>query len=119
MRLLLSASCAVAMLALSTWARAETPRGDAQKGLAVYERNCLRCHGPALDGRGPDAPQLVRPPANFHDRRSRKRGDAELEIIIKTGQTFTDMHRWKDTLDEQQIRDVIAYIRANAPHVIE
>lgn len=119
MRLFLAAGCAVIMLALSIWANAETATGDAQKGQAVYERNCLPCHGAALDGHGPDAPRLVRPPVDFHDRRSRKRGDAEMEIVIKQGQTFTDMHRWRDTLSDQQIRDVIAYIRVNAPHVIE
>jgi mono/diheme cytochrome c family protein len=119
MRLFLAVGCIVVTLTLSLRADAQTAKGNARKGLAVYEHNCLRCHGPALDGRGPDAPKLIRPPANFHDRRSRKRGDAEMEIVIKQGQTFTDMHSWDDRLTDQQIRDVIAYIRTYAPHIIE
>lgn len=119
MRLFLAAGCGVIMLALGVWTAADAAKGDAQKGRTVYERNCLRCHGPALDGHGPDAPKLIRPAADFHDRRSRKRGDAEMEIIVNQGQLFTDMHAWDDRLSDQQIRDVIAYIRAHAPHVIQ
>ncbi len=119
MRLFLAAGCAALLLALGVWAKAETARGDSQKGRAVYERYCVQCHGAALDGRGPDAPTLVRPPVNFHDRRSRARGDAEMEILIKQGQTYTDMHAWHETLNDQQVRDVIAYIRSHAQHIIE
>jgi high-affinity iron transporter len=119
MRRLLAPGVAVALLAPIAWAQAETAKGNAEKGRVVYEHNCQACHGAALDGHGPDASKLIKPPANFHDKRSRKKGEAELEIIIKTGQTFTDMHRWRDTLNDGQIRDVIAYIRSNAPHIIE
>ena len=116
---LLTAGCAMAILAIGTPAYPETTQGDVQNGRAVYESHCIRCHGPALDGHGPEASKLVKRPANFHDLRSRRKGDAELEIIVKTGQTFTDMHRWRDELTDAQVRDVIAYIRASAPHVIE
>jgi len=119
MRARLAVGCLIGLLAVNAWADEQTVKGDARNGQAIYLRNCVRCHGAALDGRGPDAATLVRPPANFLDKRSRRKTDFELEITIKQGQLYTDMHRWDDTLSDTLVRDVLAYIRATAPHLID
>lgn len=119
MKWLLPFGCMAALLAANAWAGEQAPKGDARNGQAIYARNCVRCHGAALDGHGPDAANLVRPPANFLDKRSREKTDFELTIAIKQGQLYTDMHRWDDTLNDALIRDVVAYIRATAPHIID
>ena len=119
MRGLLAVGCLAALLTVNVWAGEQVPKGNATNGQAIYARNCLPCHGAALDGHGPNAAGLVRPPANFLDKRSRKKTDFELEITIKQGQLYTDMHRWDNTLSDAQIRDVVAYIRATAPHLID
>ena len=47
---------AMALISLSTSVVfAQVIRGDAKTGQAVYEQQCLRCHGAKLDGNGPDS----------------------------------------------------------------
>ena len=95
---------------------AQTPLTSADRGKRLYERNCLRCHGAALDGKGPDAASF-NPPANFHTYLSRLKGDDELERTIKEGRRFLGMHNWSDTLTDEDVRDLVAYIRHAAPEV--
>jgi mono/diheme cytochrome c family protein len=106
----------VLMLA-SSMALAQTRLSPIDKGKRLYQRNCLRCHGPALDGKGPDAASSTVPPANFRTYLSRLKDDVEFEKTIKQGKKFLGMHSWKDTLTDEQVRDLIAYIRSAAPQV--
>ena len=96
---------------------AQTRLSTTDMGQRMYQRNCLHCHGATLDGNGPDAASLSVPPANFHTYLSRIKDDAELEKTIKQGKRFLGMHNWEDTLTEEQVHDLIAYIRSAAPHV--
>ncbi len=106
-----------ALLWSSAWILAQTNPGNPANGQALYERHCLRCHGKALDGTGPDAGTLKVPPANFHSYSSRVKDDFELWLTIRQGRMFTEMHSWNETLADDQIKDVVAYIRTMAPHV--
>lgn len=106
-----------AVILTSSGARAETRLSAIDMGERVYQRNCLHCHGVTLDGKGPDAASLSVPPANFHTYLSRLKDDAELEKTIKQGKRFLGMHHWEDTLTEEQVHDLIAYIRSAAPYV--
>ena len=99
----------------ASWAAAQPMVGDAQTGQVVYNQHCVRCHGHALDGNGPDAPSLITKPANFHSRQSRLKTDWELLISISNGVLFTPMHGWRDRLTDQEMLDVLAYIRATVP----
>jgi cytochrome c oxidase cbb3-type subunit III len=101
----------------SSGALGETRLSQTDMGQRIYQRNCLRCHGVSLDGKGPDAASLSVPPANFHTYLSRLKDDAELEKTIKQGKQFLGMHNWEDTLTEEQVHDLIAYIRSAAPPV--
>jgi mono/diheme cytochrome c family protein len=111
-----------ALIFASSWALAETklghfPEPGISTGYLLYDQHCLRCHGVALDGKGPDAASLKVPPANFHLYLSRLKDDAELKKTIKEGKRFLGMHNWEDTFNDEQVRDLIMYIRSAVPQV--
>ena len=58
---------------------------------------------------------LIVPSADFHSLKSRLKTNAEWLLAIKQGVLFSPMHGWSDRLSEQQIRDVLSYIRTFAP----
>jgi cytochrome c oxidase cbb3-type subunit 3 len=94
-----------------------TVSGSAERGQQVYEQHCLRCHGDKLDGRGPEAQSLILLPADLRSLSSRTKSDWELLVTIAHGVMYTPMHGFRGRLTEQQIRDVISYIRSVAPYV--
>jgi mono/diheme cytochrome c family protein len=96
---------------------AEPRPGNLKNGQALYQQHCLRCHGAKLDGRGPDAAKFHARPANFHKYLSRVKGDLELEVTIRRGRKLTAMHEWDSLLTDQQVYDLIAYIRSAVPHL--
>lgn len=94
-----------------------SPEPGIPTGHFLYDQHCLRCHGAALDGNGPDAVSLTVRPANFHVYLSRLKDDHDLKRTIKEGKRFLGMHNWGGTFSEEQIHDLILYIRSAAPHV--
>lgn len=103
------------LITTGSWAVAEQTTGNPKEGKVLYERHCLRCHGEKLDGRGPDAKVLTVPPADLSSLSSRMKSDFELLVTIAHGVLFTPMHGFRETLSEDNIRDVLAYIRMEAP----
>lgn len=103
------------MVFTGSWLLAQEVRGNPKNGQAVYEKHCLRCHGASGDGLGPDATDLVVPPANFQSAKSRAKTDFELLIAISNGVLFSPMHGWRGRLNDTEMMDVIAYIRTFAP----
>ena len=107
---------AVSLISLmSAWALAQTPRGNPKAGQALYEQHCLRCHGDKLDGKGRDATDLIVPPANLQSQASRAKTDWELLVTISNGVLFTPMHSFRGKLSDEQMLDVLSYIRSIAP----
>ncbi len=100
--------------ATASWVSAQTVRGNPKAGEALYQQHCLRCHGPKLDGNGPDAQYLIVPPANFQSQGSRAKTDWELLVTISNGVLFTPMHSFRGKLNDQQMLDVLSYIRSMA-----
>ncbi len=94
---------------------AENGFGNPKRGQHIYERLCVRCHGAKLDGRGPDAPSLRSAPADLQSLSSRTKSDWELLIIISYGVMYTPMHGYRDLLSEQDIKDVLSFLRMEAP----
>lgn len=108
--------CGLMIVADSSFA-AETPPGNLKHGQALYQQHCLRCHGAMLDGKGPDAAKLRVSPTDFHKYLSRVKGDLELEVTIRRGRKLTAMHEWDSLLTDQQVSDLIAYVRSAVPHL--
>ncbi len=104
------------LLLTGTWTAGQTPSyGNPKAGQALYESHCLRCHGDKLDGYGPDALYLIIRPANLRSSLIRHKTDRELLMAINNGVLFSPMHGFRGKLTEQQILDVLAYIRMISP----
>lgn len=108
---------AVVLLVFSgtSWVSAQMSRGNPVAGQGVYEQQCLRCHGSKLDGKGPDSEDLIVRPANLQSPVTRSKTDWELLVAISNGVLFTPMHSFRGRLTDQQILDVLSYIRAVSP----
>jgi cytochrome c oxidase cbb3-type subunit 3 len=94
---------------------AQVIRGDSKAGQVVYEQQCLRCHGAKLDGNGPDSRDLIVQPANLRSQLSRSKTDWELLVAISNGVLFSPMHGFRGKLSDQQMLDVLSYIRSISP----
>jgi mono/diheme cytochrome c family protein len=108
-------SALVLVTGCSSWVAAQAVRGNPQAGQVVYEKNCLRCHGEKLDGNGPEGPYLIVRPANLQSITSRAKTDWELLVTITNGALFTPMHGFRGKLTDEQMFDVLSYIRSMAP----
>ncbi len=105
----------VAIILAGSWAVAQTLPGNLKQGEGLYRHHCAGCHGSSGDGLGRDIKDLIVPPVDFHALKSRSKTDAELLLAIKQGVLFSPMHGWSDRLSEQEMRDVLGYIRTLAP----
>lgn len=98
---------------------AAAAQGDAKAGRALYNKWCTSCHGVGGKGDGPVAANLPVKPGNHTDgTRMNTLPDTYLFTIIKQGgqavQKSQMMPPWGTQLTDQQIRDVIAYVRSLA-----
>lgn len=110
---IISAVCLIVLA--SSWAVGQTTRGNSKEGQAVYKQYCLRCHGEKLDGNGPEAQYLILRPTNFHSQSLLAKTDWELLVTISNGILFTPMHAFRGRLTDQQMLDVLSYIRTRMP----
>ncbi len=84
------------------------------KGQAIYQANCLVCHGPAGRGDGPGAATIdppYPPPADFSTAHARAHYDGEFFNWIKFGKPPTAMPGFGDRLTDEDIWHVINYLR--------
>jgi mono/diheme cytochrome c family protein len=105
----------ILVLAGTSWVSAQVHRGNHKAGEGVYQQQCLRCHGPNLDGNGPDSRDLIVRPADLRSLTSRGKTDWEVLVAISNGVLFSPMHSFRGKLTEQQMLDVLSYIRSMAP----
>ena len=105
------------ILAASLSLASDRPSGHSKNGFALYQQHCLKCHGAKLDGKGPEAAKLSTPPTDFHKYLSRVKGDLELEVTIRRGRQATAMHEWESRFADQEVYDLIAYLRSAVPHL--
>jgi mono/diheme cytochrome c family protein len=93
--------------------------GDAAKGQPLYVNLCASCHGERGDGDGPLAAALSPHPARHSDGAYMNAlSDEHLFRVIKEGGPAVGksplMAPWASALRDDQIRDVIAFIRSLA-----
>lgn len=108
----------IVTLAATPLVFAQMHRGDPTAGQQVYQQRCLRCHGTNLDGNGPDSQDLIVQPANLRSVSSRSKTDWELLVAISNGVLFSPMHGFRGILTDEQMLDVLSYIRAVSPQDI-
>ena len=90
--------------------------GNPQAGKAVFTQNCAVCHGATGKGDGAAAAGLNPKPANFADpaRQAAMTEARQLHIVNAGGASeklSPTMPPFGDALTDQQIRDVVAYVR--------
>lgn len=109
----LAAACAAVCAAAS--AGEPLLPGGIGRGRVVFEARCVLCHGVEADGNGQMARLLDPHPANL--QRS-VLDDAARNAIVRHGGASVGrsaaMPRWEAELEEQQLRDVIAYVASVA-----
>ncbi len=81
--------------------------GYAQPVAAVYKANCAPCHGASGDA-NTAAGKAFKVPA-FNSEAVVKQSDADLLAIEKNGKG--KMPAWHDKLSEEQMKDLIGFIR--------
>jgi cytochrome c oxidase cbb3-type subunit 3 len=114
----------VSMAALATLlAPAGALAGDAAAGKTVYTINCLSCHGETGKGDGPVGMVLQPPPRDFSiadfkfdgDGDGKVATDADLAAVVAKGAGAFGgnqmMAAWGGMLSEDDIANVVAYIR--------
>jgi len=109
MRPLAAKSLALAVIAAAwsgaTWPNpargADTP--DLAAGQEIFEEFCAACHG--FDGT-----RIIPQAPNFSDGESLEKEDPELLASIRDGKGDI-MPLWSSDLNEQQMLDVLGYIR--------
>jgi len=105
--------------------RVATPAGEpiagaygvAARGRSDYATYCAPCHGPRGDGDGPLARMLVPKPARHSDAALMNAlSDEYLFRLLKEGGPAQGksalMGAWGKVLGEQQIRDLVAFLRS-------
>lgn len=88
---------------------AVTKEADSVSGREIYANTCIRCHG--IDGKGAQGIKLVPPPADLGSSAVQNRLDGTLFKRIHEGKPNTAMGAWKHALSDEEIWDVLAYVR--------
>ncbi len=78
--------------------------GDPANGATVFAANCAGCHGQDAAG-GPVGPTLV-------SAELKAQNDDFFRQTILNGRSGTAMPAWQGRLSEQEIEDVIAFLRS-------
>jgi mono/diheme cytochrome c family protein len=82
---------------------------DLAAGKRIYTQVCASCHG--LDGKGPGVMKFNPPAADLTSQQVQAKLDSGLYKSIHEGRPNTSMGAWKHALSEEEIRDVLAYVR--------
>ncbi len=82
----------------------------AAAGAEIFKNNCVACHGEQGHGDGPAGASLNPQPKDLPELASAV-GDDYLYWRINTGKPGTSMVGWKGILTDEQIWQVVAFIR--------
>lgn len=113
----------IAALALVALAPVAALAGDAAAGEEKYKLFCETCHGAAGKGDGPGAAGLPTPPRDFSvgefkfdaNGNGKPGEDEDLKMVVSQGAAAFGgsplMTPWAGSLSEEDIDNVVAYIR--------
>lgn len=79
-------------------------------GAEIFKTNCAACHGDTGHGDGPAGAELVPAPKNLAELQTQV-GDDYLFWRINTGKEGTAMVSWKGILTDEQIWQIISFLR--------
>ncbi|MDG1480970.1 MAG: cytochrome c [Myxococcota bacterium] len=89
--------------------------GDAAAGKAVYQANCMACHGTSADGNGPAAMALKPAPTDFTSAAFWEgKSSGDLKKTIRSGSPGTSMMAFSQ-LSDTQIENIIAFLETKKP----
>ncbi|MCE7963796.1 MAG: hypothetical protein DYH04_00195 [Nitrospira sp. NTP2] len=88
--------------------KAPSEAHNAARGKLLFSRHCAGCHGP--QGQGDGYKLLGADPANLTAPSTTKKPDSALLATIHEGKP--NMPSWKGILSEQDIHNVLAYVRS-------
>ena len=82
----------------------------AEQGAEIFKTNCETCHGPQGHGDGPAGQSLDPKPKDLSELQ-KINADDYLFWRISEGKPGTSMVAWKGILSEEQIWQVVSFIR--------
>tara|TARA_R110002072_G_scaffold13418_7_gene56178 strand:+ start:3391 stop:3738 length:348 start_codon:yes stop_codon:yes gene_type:complete len=87
-----------------------------ERGEHLYKSYCTQCHGVNGDGKGVNVRDMTVQPRDHTDRSEMSaRSDADLIKAIKGGGKAVNksvlMPAWEGNLDDQQVDDLVLYLR--------
>lgn len=85
--------------------------GEVHPGKLHYDLHCARCHGPNGLGDGPQASHRKVAPPNFQSATFQSRSDEQMLNSMEFGEAGSQMHAWRGRLTEQELREIMAYVR--------
>ncbi|MDO8813003.1 MAG: ethylbenzene dehydrogenase-related protein [Gallionella sp.] len=97
--------------------------GDADKGKEIYDKRCTWCHGAEGDGAGAAKDMLNPPPRDFTSGNYKIKtssfedmapNDDDIFRMVRDGMPGTSMPGWSDVLSEQDMWNLVAYVKTFA-----
>jgi cytochrome c oxidase cbb3-type subunit 3 len=106
----------VAVLVMALASTMSAAGADLAASKKEFVRFCAKCHGNGGKGDGPQADALTTKPRDFTDCTRMKGISDEIAFTaVKEGgeavKLSKDMPAWKDGMDDDEIHDLVAYIR--------
>lgn len=83
-----------------------------EAGRYAYTGSCAQCHGPTGDGKGIFGQATYPHATDLRSGDAKEKSDAELFWITKSGLSFTGMPSFGGQYSDQEIWQMIVYIRA-------
>ena len=103
----------IALIGLALWlmmgVEVQGQEVSVEKGKGLYQRLCAVCHGKG--GKGEAYSLFDPPPSDLNAAATQKKTDEELLDTIRNGHPNTAMGKWEYALSEEEMREVLAYIR--------